>query len=25
MVAVILGLWALIFFGGVWRDRRRRG
>ncbi len=24
MVAVILGLWALIFFGGWWRDRRRR-
>jgi len=23
MVAIILGLWALIFFGGVWRDRSR--
>ncbi len=24
MVVFILGLWALIFFGGVWRDRMRR-
>jgi hypothetical protein len=24
MVAVILSLWALIFFGGLWHDRKRR-
>jgi hypothetical protein len=24
MVAIILGLWALIFFGGWWLDRKRR-
>ncbi len=23
MVAIILGLWALIFFGGLWHDRKR--
>jgi len=23
MVAVILGLWAVIFFGGLWRDRKK--
>jgi LPXTG-motif cell wall-anchored protein len=24
MVAIILGLWALILFGGWWFDRRKR-